>query len=73
MPIAARSCWIAWAMRGLRVGVHDEELGLEAVGEAGLGEQRLGALRVVGVALVVLGRSPASTAAAAGWRASRGR
>ena len=42
MPIAARSCWIAWAMRGLGSVLHDVELGLEAVGEAGLGQQRLG-------------------------------
>ena len=38
----------------VRVGVVDVELGREAVGEAGLGEELLRALGIVGVALVVL-------------------
>ena len=55
------------------VGVHGVELGLEAVLEAGLGQQLLGLLDVVGDSPCRPCRSPASTAAAAGWPAPRGR
>ena len=54
------------------IGVHGVELGLEAVRMTGLGEQVLGFLGVVRIALVVRRRTLASPAATAGWPPHRG-